>query len=530
MEEKKVDYVAVPTTDSVVPAAPNPAPFHQCCVNGQPRRRRFCLVKFIMLGAAIGYIFTMGASVFSSVIIVMKLNDGQSTMSPMRTDHGRPVAEFGYPSDLPGSAQMKELDDFFGELHSSVGPNHRPHFAPECCAQSDSRRPFKQKDGELMDDKKKEHGRHHHHHRHSHKHHGDDDKKGDHQRGHCHHHNDESDSAHHKKSKGCPCFAPPPPPPEAVNHFVPAEQLGDDERPHFPPAPPSFCPPEVELNATSTVFKFSPEEFGRAAVLIGDSFADSGDVVFTKSVSNDVDSVAVNVTVLHGSDFILKKVDVDAFDHKGQFVIELKHNHHPHRSFPHPPPPPFHKTPGDLCLKYIVNVVFPSNVHDFEEFKLRAKQAKVSGDKSISGVTFEKFVAGVGRGYLNFDGLRAKAAKLGVIAGHIRGSFETTQRLSTGVVRGSTEIQVVPADEAVKISAAVGKGHNSVAIPADTYKGDFAVHSLLEGTPSVSAPNPADVHVIKYSRSAKAGYYKEKDTGSVVAVHTKHGDSNLSFV
>lgn len=49
------------------------------------------------------------------------------------------------------------------------------------------------------------------------------------------------------------------------------------------------------------------------------------------------------------------------------------------------------------------------------------------------------------------------------------------------------------------------------------------------GSPIVKAPNPNNVHVVKHKYTLKAGYYKEKDTGSNVVVHSKHGDSELIF-
>lgn len=209
------------------------------------------------------------------------------------------------------------------------------------------------------------------------------------------------DQPHHDEPKGCPCAAPPPPPPP------PSDVKKEEGKEHQliqrfqGPPPHSFCPPNVELNATSTVYSFSPEEFNRAALYIGHGFVDSGDVYFTKSGNKNINDIKVKVTVLHGSDSARDKVTLSAFDHDGQYVVEMRRDlpRHPFKREDNKLPP---GAPGDLCVKYKVEVILPAALESFEEFDLRAKDAHVGSCSGLQTVVFDRFIAGVGRGYLNF--------------------------------------------------------------------------------------------------------------------------------
>ena len=232
--------------------------------------------------------------------------------SPFDVKH--PVGNFGYPKNAPGYEQVDELADFMSSLQTTLAPHHKPQFAPECCPKTKD-----VKKGEHKDHHHKKHHKHHHKHQHhqrdlpsfEHRHRRTPMPRRD---------------QHHDEPKGCPCAAPPPPPPPSTDakedHLIQRFQA---------PPPHSFCPPNVELNATSTVFNFSPEEFNRAALYIGHGFIDSGDVYFTKSGNKKINDIKVKVTVLHGSDSARDKVTLSAFDHDGQYVVEMRRDLPRHR-------------------------------------------------------------------------------------------------------------------------------------------------------------------------------------------------------
>lgn len=301
--------------------------------------------------------------------------------SPFDVKH--PVGNFGYPKDTPGYEQVDELADFMSSLQTTLAPHHKPQFAPECCPHHPTTKDVKK-------DHHKHHGKHHkHHHKHQHEQ-RDMESLPSFEHRHRRTPMPRRDQHHHDEPKGCPCAAPPPPPPP------PSDIKEENVIERFQGPPHSFCPPNVELNATSTVFNFSPEEFSRAALYIGHGFIDSGDVYFTKLGNKKINDIQVKVTVLHGSDSARDKVTLSAFDHDGQYVVEMRRDlpRHQHRDR--------QPVAGDLCVKYKVEVILPASLESFEEFDLRAKDAHVGSCKGLQTVAFDRFIAGVGRGYLNF--------------------------------------------------------------------------------------------------------------------------------
>lgn len=284
-------------------------------------------------------------------------------------------------------------------LQTTLAPHHKPEFAPECCPPPHHPHHPTTKDVKKGDHHHK-HKKHHHHKHHHHKRqHQQRDMENLPSFEHRHRRTPmpRRDQPHHDEPKGCPCAAPPPPPPQAPSDVKKEHHLIQ----RFQGPPHSFCPPDVELNATSTVYSFSPEEFNRAALYIGHGFVDSGDVYFTKSGNKNINDIKVKVTVLHGSDEARDKVTLSAFDHDGQYVVEMRRDlpRHPFKKQDNEVPP---HVPGSFCVKYKVEIILPAALESFEEFDLRAKDAHVGGCKGLQTVVFDRFIAGVGRGYLNF--------------------------------------------------------------------------------------------------------------------------------
>lgn len=159
-----------------------------------------------------------------------------------------------------------------------------------------------------------------------------------------------------------------------------------------PPPPPRVCLPNTTLEATSTVYTFSPEEFKRAAVYVGRGFPEGGKVFLSKSISDDTD-IKVNVTVLYEKKRLGKQVLTTAFDHDGQYVVEVRRQGRPH----HPPP---HHRPH--CLTYEVNVVFPAGLESYEDLELKIREGFLGSCPSLKSLEFEEFSAGIGSGFVHF--------------------------------------------------------------------------------------------------------------------------------
>ncbi|KAI9313977.1 hypothetical protein BX666DRAFT_1863781 [Dichotomocladium elegans] len=300
------------------------------------------------------------------------------------------------------------------------------------------------------------------------------------------------------------------------------------------PAPPRrggpFCKPE-ELESSSRVFSFAPDQFQRAAIYLDGQFSrDSGVVTIDRSLEEVSDSAAiqVNVTLFAGRPELLDEVNISGFDKKGQYNVEVKrnskgrhhHHHHHHQKRP---------SSKEDCLTYHIHVVFPSNLETFESLDLRIKAARWIGTHDgdqLSKLEFGKVRAGLGHGPIGFSNMKAKHIMLATLHGAIKGSYHPTERLSAAAVRGTTDLTSLGSQANVTAVSLLGPA--SATLSADHFKGNFIVSSLTGG-PTVKAPNPQDVHIERNRFTFKAGYYKEKDTGYHVIVHSKHGDSNLNF-
>ncbi|CAO3612320.1 unnamed protein product [Mucor hiemalis] len=398
-----------------------------------------------------------------------------------------------------------------------------------------------------------EHGRHHRHHPHKHHYkHPEGPDHGHHHKGHKHH-------KHHHKHHPEP--VPPPPAPGAndlsgeINIF-PFEGAVSDvaDKPHHGHPHKPFCKVE-ELDASSTVFKFSPEEFKRAGIFLNGQFSRGGHVRLLKSSDESIQDVRVNVTLYSGRDDLNKEVKLSAFDNKGQYAVQIERGHFQGRKPPHHKPPhhkPPHKRPDEDededreeereghddderrqedCLVYNVDIEFPSNIAYFDDIELHIKAAqRIQGGKGIEGIEFGSVKAGLGRGAIIFDGLRAKKLLLGVINGVVMGTYQPSESFSAGSVRGATKVNIEPTGDNINVTASSTFGPASVDIPADSYSGDFALFNLFGETSSINAPNPEDIHVTKFKHTLKAGYYKEEHTGSRIVVAAKlHGGEYLSF-
>lgn len=244
-------------------------------------------------------------------------------------------------------------------------------------------------------DEPKPHHRHHKHHKdhkdhkgkkHHHEHHHDngDAPKGDEKPHHRHHHKHKGD-----KIDG------------AVQKFD-----GDHHKHHYEP----FCKAE-DLISKSSVFEFSPEEFKRAGILSGGFFDKGSHIVLSKSSDASLKNVRVNVTVSAGREDLGQEVKVSAFDHDGEYSVQVEHGyfHHPrhHRAIKDVEENDHHR--GDHgpkkedCLIYDINVEFPADLDYFDQLNVKAKGGFLKNGKGIEGVEFGSIRAAIGRGAVIFD-------------------------------------------------------------------------------------------------------------------------------
>lgn len=343
------------------------------------------------------------------------------------------------------------------------------------------------------------------------------------------------------------------------------DDLEEPEEPHHPGRGPhkgphrgphhghrrhhhGHCKDENLVSETTTI-NFSPDEFQSASVIL-DGYV-WGKVNVTQATSEDVssDEVKVEVTILSSTEKLGKAVSITSFDHEGKYTVEVKapHHrpspHHPHGGFRHhgfgrfPPSPPhmeMEEEPSDKpkhrrerpCLKAHITVIFPAGMKYYKDLDLHLRAAFVTS--SLQELTFGKFRAGVGRGRVHFDDLTGEELHIAAVRGLITGSYKVSKLIGLGSFGGAQNVTVTPTSNNVTIKAHTLNGISSVKIPAKEYEGNFAV-AAFAGTPTVQAPNPADIHVTKLRPYLKAGYYKQKSASAVVLSAT-HGIASLEFV
>ncbi|CEG62841.1 hypothetical protein RMATCC62417_00102 [Rhizopus microsporus] len=377
------------------------------------------------------------------------------------------VPELREPCFLRHNDNYAELNEFMDELHQTMGPLPSPSSGP------------------------------HHHHRH-HRH-----------------------GKHH-----------PAPPGDERLDFDDAStdilQLSKDkdkkEKHHWKP----FCKLH-KLEAESTVFAFKTDDYKKAKFFLNGHFNRGGHVRVSKSKDASVDFVKVNVTIYAGRSELRSEAQISAFEHEGDYVVQLERDpKHPPPPFPFPPPHHHHrhhKPKQEDCLVYSVDIEFPQNTEYYEELQFHVKQTqRIEGGHGIEEISFGTIKAGLGRGAIIFDGLKAKTIKLGVLRGVVMGNYQPEEKFLAGSVHGATKVKLEPTGEHFNVTAASTFGPASVDLPADSFSGDFGLFHFFGPAPTIEAPNPEDIHVTKLKHGVKAGYYKEEHTGSRVIISAKfHG-------
>lgn len=207
-----------------------------------------------------------------------------------------------------------------------------------------------------------------------------------------------------------------------------------------------------------------------------------------------------------------------------------------------------------------IDITLPAGLDTFGNFSLRLSHAVVKA-LNLGDIFFENFNVGLGRGVLVSRHVSASNVRIGVVKGLIRGWFDVVNNATFGIVKGKSHVRVNPVGDVLRVRAAVVSGAVAVNIvslffisiahlllqflilcptnivltpgkkkkkqPADVYEGRFVLGSLFSH-PTISAPEPGDIHVEKLRPNFKAGYYKTK-TDSIAILSAKHGKVNLTF-
>lgn len=175
------------------------------------------------------------------------------------------------------------------------------------------------------------------------------------------------------------------------------------EKHHWKP----FCKLH-KLEAESTVFAFKTDDYKKAKFFLNGHFNRGGHVRVSKSKDASVDFVKVNVTIYAGRSELRSEAQVSAFEHEGDYVVQLERDpKHPPPPFPFPPPHHHHrhhKPKQEDCLVYSVDIEFPQNTDYYEELQFHVKQTqRIEGGHGIEEISFGTIKAGLGRGAIIFD-------------------------------------------------------------------------------------------------------------------------------
>ncbi|EIE83091.1 hypothetical protein RO3G_07796 [Rhizopus delemar RA 99-880] len=284
-----------------------------------------------------------------------------------------------------------------------------------------------------------------------------------------------------------------------------------------------------ELEAQSTVFAISPETFQKTKFFLNGHFNRGGYVRISKSNDASAKDIKVNVTTYANQTDVRSEAIISAFENEGNYIVQLERDH---KHLPPPPPPACHsplppppKPDQQHCLVYSVDIEFPQGTESYEALEFFVQQTqRLEGGKDIEDINFGSIKAGLGRGAIVFDGLKAKTIKLAALHGVVMGTYQPKEKFLAATVHGATKVKIEPTDEQVNVIAASTFGPATAELPADGFSGNFALYNAFGPASTIKAPRPEDIHVTKLKHGVKAGYYKEKNKESKVTVSAKfHG-------
>ncbi|CEP18411.1 hypothetical protein [Parasitella parasitica] len=500
-KSSKAEYVAVPTSDAEHEAGLPPYEEQEAIIAEKSKsRRRF---RFLLIGGAVTLLGL-------THLCASRARGGFSSMNSMDLR----------PQDAPEPCALRHLDQYQELKHHMDFLEHdfgEPQFAPHAPQAVEEHRPhhkhhkdFKEKHHKNHDEfvsVQNEEKPHHRHHTYGQGHHGlhKDEQVQSHTKDHHRAHGEGLGcSQHHREDNA-------------------VQKHDGGHKKHEP-----FCKAE-DLISKSSIFEFSPEEFKRAAIFSGGFFDRGSHIVLSKSADESLKNVKVNVTISAGRDDLAQEVKVSAFDHDGEYSVQVEHGHfhRPHRhAFKEKGKKEKSHNKKENCLIYNVAVEFPAGLDYFDQLNVKAKDGYFKGGKDIEGVEFGSIKAGIGRG----AGLKAKNLLLGVLRGVVMGTYQPSETFSAGTIHGASKVKIEPTAENINITASSIFGPASVDIPADSYKGRFTLFNIFGEASIIEAPNPEDIHVQKFKPTVKSGYYKEDNEQSRIVVAAKlKGGERLTF-
>lgn len=137
-------------------------------------------------------------------------------------------------------------------------------------------------------------------------------------------------------------------------------------------------------------------------------FSRGGHVRLSKSTDKSVSDVNVKVTLYTGRDELIKEVKLSAFDHEGQYAVQIErkrgHCRRPHRLVQDHDDDDREDGHQENCLVYNVEIEFPHDTTYFEDIEFHIKSAqRIEGGKNLEDISFGTIKAGLGRGAIIFE-------------------------------------------------------------------------------------------------------------------------------
>ncbi|RCH79023.1 hypothetical protein CU098_004195, partial [Rhizopus stolonifer] len=277
-------------------------------------------------------------------------------------------------------------------------------------------------------------------------------------------------------------------------------------RPHYHTVPECN---HLPYEKTKTVM-FSPEAFKTLHIKLDGLFSDGG--LVNMYTSRDTQDIQIQAKFHAHTEDLLSHIlfsEVDSVDSK---IKNIHINHH-------------HPSIAKSCLVYRLDIVFPSTLNRYNSLDIKVNHGRMEGE--LEGLEFHTFMAGLGRGAIDFKGLKADTIMVGALNGMIMGSYYPVHTLGAAVVTGATNVQVYPQSGSKSTVVALdGPVKTTMILPYGANQA-FTVHCWL-CEPEIVSPFADKIHTTCAKRNAiKMGYYGQLKGRGYVNVHSRHGESKL---
>ncbi|ORZ02904.1 hypothetical protein BCR43DRAFT_559733 [Syncephalastrum racemosum] len=292
----------------------------------------------------------------------------------------------------------------------------------------------------------------------------------------------------------------------------------------FPPKglehgrPPPRCrhepckPHDLPYHRTLTA-EFDPHSNAHADIRITGVFTPrSGHVIVNHD--GEGDKVKVHATIFAQNESALQDVSLHAGQCEDRYVVDLRRHW-------------TRRCPKDSCLTFVTVVSFPKSLQQYRRLDLHVRHARRIASQGLDTMAFDSFRAGVGHGAIILSDVKANHTLLGALYGVVMGDYRPMATWGGMAVRGATDVHLRPVHHA-NMTATTWIGPAAIHLPADEFQGDFKVWSTTT-EPTIVAPNPEDIHIVKEGFLETRGYYKREHTGAQANVLSHHGSTRLLF-